>query len=172
MASRLIIGGETDGSFSPDNDITRAEFASIVVRALGLMRPGTGKDVFNDVMREDLFYDAISIAYEYGITSGYGNGRFGPEDTITREQAMTIITKAMKITKLPIELESGQEKQILDDFGDTVLASDWSKSSIASCIKTELVYGINGKLIAPMNNITRAEAAVIVRRLLQKSKLI
>ena len=172
MASRLVIGEGTDGLFSPDKEITRAEFASIVIKALGLMRPGTGKDIFNDVVKNDWYYDAVYIAHEYGIISGYGNGKFNPEDTITREQAFTMIARAMKITGLTVSFESGEEELLLTAFSDTRQASGWAKSSIASCIKAEIVSGKNGKRIAPISNITRAEAVVIVRKLLQKSGLI
>ena len=77
MGSRLIINGVGDGNFEPDRDITRGEFATIVVKALGMMKPGTGKKAFTDVAKTDLHYDAVSIAYEYGIITGYGDGSFG-----------------------------------------------------------------------------------------------
>jgi uncharacterized repeat protein (TIGR02543 family) len=80
MASRLVVSGVGEDKFEPDRDITRAEFAAIAVRALGLMRPGTGKDVFNDVSEDAWYYDAVAIAYEYDLIAGYGNGQFGPMD--------------------------------------------------------------------------------------------
>lgn len=92
------MNGTGDDIYGPDRDITRAEFAAIIVRALELMRPGTGKDIFTDVTKNNWYYDAVSIAYEYGIIFGYGNGRFCPDEIITREQAMAIIAREMKIT--------------------------------------------------------------------------
>ncbi len=64
MGSRLVVSGVSEERFEPDSDITRAEFADVVVRALGLMRPGTGKDAFSDVSKAAWYYDAVSIAYE------------------------------------------------------------------------------------------------------------
>ncbi len=172
MASRLIISGVGNDSFAPDRDITRAEFAAIIVRALGLMHPGTGKTSFSDVSKNDWYYDAVSIAYENGIISGYGNGKFGPTDKITNEQAMAMIANAMKITKLKADFKSGEVEQIIASYGDFKKASFWAKNSIALCIKTDVLSDGSGKLAAPKDNITRAEVAVIVQRLLQKSNLI
>lgn len=172
MGSRLVISGVGDDRFAPDRDITRAEFAAIVVRGLGLMRSGTGKDVFNDVAKKDWYYDAVSIASEYGIISGYGNGKYGPQDKITREQAMAMIARAMEITQLKVEFKAGEADQLITAFADSEKPSDWAKDYIASCIKAETVHGRSGKLIAPKDYITRAEVASIVKRLLQKSDLI
>ena len=172
MASRLVVSGIGDDKFEPDRDITRAEFAAIVVRALGLMSSGTGKDAFIDVMKKNWYYDAVSIAYEYGITSGYENGKFWPDDKITREQAMTMIARAMKITGSKVELADGEADKLLTSFTDAYSAAEYAKANIASCVKAGIVSGRSGKLIAPKDNITRAEVAVIVQRLLQNSNLI
>ncbi len=172
MASRLIIAGNVNGTFEPQKDITRAEFTAIVVNALGLMRPGTGKSVFADVQKGKWYYDAISIANEYGLVTGYGNGKFGPNNKVTREQAMAIISKAMDITGLKVQLTSGEQEKLLSAFKDGSKVSEYLKSGTAACLKAELIKGKPNNLLAPKSNITRAEVAVIVRNLLQKSKLI
>lgn len=172
MGSRLVIDGIKDGKFEPDRDITRAEFAAIVIRALGIMRPGTGMDVFSDVTKDDWYYDSVYIAYEYGIISGYENGKFQPEGKITREQAMTIIARAMKITNLKVELTEGEEDMQLSVFVDSEQSSVWAKESIMQCVKSGIILGRNGIAIEPKDSATRAEVAVIVKKLLQKSDLI
>ena len=172
MGSRLVVSGIGGDSFGPGRDITRAEFAAIAVRALGLMRPGMGKDAFNDVTKASWYYDAVSIAHENGIISGYGNARFGPEDRITREQAMAIIARTMDITGLKIQLEAGEAGKLLESFADSAGAADYAKGGIAACIKAGIVTGRGGDLIVPKDNITRAEAAAMVQRLLKKSGLI
>ncbi|WP_438448069.1 S-layer homology domain-containing protein [Gorillibacterium sp. sgz5001074] len=172
MGSRLVIDGIGDGRFEPDRDITRAEFVAILVKGLGLMRQGAGKDVFSDVTKDNWYYDAAAIAYEYGIIDGYENGTFGPEDRITREQAMTMAARAMKLTGLKVELNPIEAEKLLSAYEDAAYSAEYSKSSIATCLKAGIVTGRDGNLVAPKNNITRAEVAVIVRRLLQKSGLI
>lgn len=172
MASRLVIDGIGDGVFEPDRSITRSEFATVVIRALGLMRSGTGKDIFNDVSKDAWYYDSVSMAYEYGIISGYSNGKFGAAEKVTREQAMTMIARAIKLTGLKVTLSESETEKLLAGFDDSENVADWAKESMAACIKTGISTGRSVNTLAPKEEITRAEAAVLVRRLLQKSNLI
>ncbi len=171
MGSRMVVSGMGNGNFQPDRDITRAEFAAIVVRALGL-KPGIGTESFTDVQDSDWYSSYIKTAYEYKIILGYDADNFRPKDSITREQAMTMIARAMKITPLKVELAEGEMQKLLGDFGDGEKPAAYAKDSIASCIKTGVVQGKNGNMLAPKENITRAEVAVIIKRLLQKANLI
>jgi hypothetical protein len=172
MGSRLIISDTGNENFTPDSHITRAEFAAILVRGLGLMRPDTGKDTFKDVSANDGYYNAVSIAYEYGLIYGLDNEMFGPSDLITREQAMVMVERAMKLTGLKADLTNVEVNDILQDFKDGGQSSGWARKSVAACIKTDIIAGKTGGTIEPKEQITRAEAAVIVQRLLQKSGLI
>ncbi len=171
MGSRMVVGGVGNDMYAPDRDITRAEFAAIMVKALGL-KPGTGNNPFSDVKEGEWYVQYIETAYQYGIISGYGNGKFGPQDTISREQAMTMIAKAMNITGLKVDVDSAELEDLLQGFVDSDKAVNWAKESIAKCIKSGIISGRSGNTIAPKANITRAEVAVIVKKLLQKSKLI
>lgn len=172
MGSRLIIDGVEKDSFEPDRDITRAEFVESLVRALGLMRPGMGKDAFSDVTKAGWYYDAVSIAHEYSLVSGYGSGKFGPNEKITREQAMVMVARAMKITGLKVKLGDSEVNKVLSRFTDVNSAAGYAKTSIAACVETDIIYGRSKTYLAPKDSITRAEVAVIVRSLLQKSRLI
>lgn len=172
MGSRLVIDGTGEDEFEPDRDMTRAEFAAVIVRALGLMRSEMGKDIFNDVTKDDWYYNAVSIAYEYGIISGYGSGEFGPTDKVTREQVMIMIARSMDITGFKTEMTSIEANKLLENFADAGITADYAENSAALSIKAGIVTGRNGKELAPKDNITRAETAVIIRRLLQVSGLI
>ncbi len=172
MSSRLVIGGVGENRFEPDSGMSRAEFVDSVVRGLGLLRPGTGTGVFADVKENASCYDAVSIAHEYGIISGYGNGMFGPDDATSREQAMSIIAKARAVTGLKAELTPDVEKQMLDVFRDSDEAADWARGHMAECIGAGIVIGKGNGVIGAKNGITRAEAAAMIQRLLKKSKLI
>ncbi len=171
MGSRLVISGVGNDMFEPDRDITRAEFAAIVVRALGL-KPGTGSNPFTDVSNTAWYCDYVKTAAEYNLISGYGNGKFGPDDKITREQAMTMIARAMKITGLDTGLSGTEASALLSTYKDSSGASAYAKDGIATCLKTGIITGRTTDTICPIDNITRAEVAVIVQRLLQKSGLI
>lgn len=171
MGSRLVVSGVGDGLFAPDRDVARAEFAAIIVRALGL-KPESGKSQFTDVKESDWYSSYVNTASRNEMVFGYDDGRFGPNDKITREQAMAMIARAMGITGLEVELTDGETDEVLEEFSDAMSSSDYAKSSIARCVRAGLVAGKSDKLIAPRDNITRAETAVIVRRLLQQSDLI
>lgn len=171
MGSRLIISGISVNKFEPETDISRAEFVTILVRALGLMRTETGKDIFSDITQDAWYYDAVSIAYEHGLVSGYGDGVFRPNDKISRDQAMVLLARAMTITKLKVEFTKGEIEELISVYEDSEKVSDWTKQAVAECIKSGIVSGYNNQLM-PDNHITRAETAVIIKRMLQKSGLI
>lgn len=174
MGSRMVISGVGDGIFQPDRDITRGEFTAIVVRALGL-KPGLGTASFIDVQDSDWYSGYIKTAFEYNIVSGYNAENFGPKDSIIREQAMIIIARAIKLTPLKVEIAEGELQKLLGAYLDGEKAADYAKDSIASCVKAGVVQGRKGKqgnILDLKKKITRAEVAVIVRKMLQKANLI
>jgi hypothetical protein len=171
MGSRMIVSGVGDSRYEPGRDITRAEFSAIMVRALGL-DAGIGEKSFSDVGSGDWYGGYIETAVSYGLITGYGDGRFGPNDKITREQAMAIIARAMVLTELRPDLTEGGITDLLTPFADGGEVSGWSAAGIAACLETGVVTGRSDTALCPKENITRAEVAVIVQRLLQKSGLI
>jgi hypothetical protein len=171
MGSRMVIDGTGNGMFSPDREITRAEFAAVIVRALGL-KPQNGTSSFSDVKATDWHDGAINTAYAYRLISGFEDGTFRPNDKITREQAMVMISEAMKITNLKSMLSVQSTNVILHSFTDASDVSAWAQSSMTDSVQSGIVSGRSGTLLAPKDYITRAEVAVIVQRLLQKSNLI
>ncbi|MED4599834.1 S-layer homology domain-containing protein, partial [Paenibacillus validus] len=171
MGSRMVINGIGNGLFNPDQDITRAEFAVSMVRGLGL-KPESGAAPFTDVATSDWYNEAIQTAYLYNLIGGFEDGTFRPMDKITREQAMTIMAKAMTITDLKAKLPSQETGELLRPFIDANNAAEWAEQSIADCLQAGIVSGRNSDQLAPKAYITRAEVAAIVQRLLQKSELI
>ncbi|WEK54740.1 MAG: S-layer homology domain-containing protein [Candidatus Cohnella colombiensis] len=171
MGSRMVINGTAIDLFSPDRDITRAEFAAIVVRSLGL-RLENGESSFKDVKSTDWYSSAIQTAYSYGLIRGYEDGTFRPLNSITREEAMVIIAKAMKLTGLKEKLSVQATGQLIDTYKDAEEVSTWALSSIADALKAGIMTGRGQATLAPKATITRAEVAIIVQRLLQNSDLI
>ncbi|MDQ0172851.1 S-layer homology domain-containing protein [Paenibacillus tundrae] len=171
MGSRMIVEGVGNGNFNPDRAVTRAEFAAIVVRGLGL-RPENGETPFSDVQTTDWYNGAIRTANAYGLINGFEDGMFHPNETITREQAMVILAKAMTITGLADSLNSETLDTTLQSFQDETTVSNWARSSAVDSVKSGLVQGRSQSLLAPKGKITRAEIATIMQRLLQKSDLI
>ncbi|WP_058302785.1 cadherin-like beta sandwich domain-containing protein [Gorillibacterium timonense] len=170
MGSRMIVEGVGGGLFEPDRDITRAEFAAILVKGLGLRPQAYDTAPFTDVSADAWYSGAVQTAYSYGLITGYEDGSFRPTVKISRQEAMTIIAKAMKITGLTEKL-SGTDA-VLSAYQDRSAIASWAYSSIAACVESGVVSGRGAGKLAPASSITRAEVAVIVQRLLQKSNLI
>jgi hypothetical protein len=171
MGSRMVVTGDAGGSYNPDLDITRAEFAAVIVRALGLP-PDTGASGFDDVSASDWYCGYVKTAVAYGILNGYGDGTFGPDDLITREQAMTMLARAMTVTGLDAGVSEEDVGALLGAFGDGGAVSDYAKYGVAACLETGIVGGRTAGTIAPQDAVTRAEVAVMVQRLLAQSGLI
>ena len=172
MGERLILTGRGENIFDPDADMSRSEFVAAVVRALGLLRSGTGEPVFPDVSGNDWYYDAASAAYRSKILTGDDKGKFNAGSPISREEAMTIIARAMTLTGLDPSLGKEDAENILSKFHDDDKASQWAKAGMAACIKTGVIKGDQNLMLSPKDNISRAEVAVILKRLLKSSDLI
>ncbi|WP_188890917.1 S-layer homology domain-containing protein [Paenibacillus radicis (ex Gao et al. 2016)] len=171
MGSRMVIDGVGDGKFNPDRDITRAEFTAILVRGLGLKLESEVSS-FSDVNASAWYSSAINTAYAYKLINGFEDGTFRPDDKITREEATVIIAKAMQITGLKQKLNTTSIEESLRAFTDRSEASEWARSSIADSLQAVIITGRSATVLAPKALITRAEVAVIIERLLQKSDLI
>lgn len=94
MSALGLLKGYEDGTFGPDKTITRAEFAAVIVRALGMEDAAAGavaNTIFTDVTSAHWAAGYIQIANQQGIIAGYGDGTFGPDDEVTYEQAVKMI---------------------------------------------------------------------------------
>ena len=171
MGSRMVVTGVGADQYEPNRNMTRAEFAAVMVRALGL-EPETGASTFGDVAVSKWYCGYIKTASSYGIINGYTGTAFGPNDTITREQAMAMIARAMKITGLEASLTDSEAASLIAAYADGKNVSQYAGNSIAACLKTQIVSGRENSTLAPKAYVTRAEVAAMVERLLQKSKLI
>lgn len=152
------INGYSDGTFRPDNTVTRAEFAQILVQAMGIAAADSDQifvDTGNHWGRE-----SIAAAYAAGIISGYGDNRFGPDDLVTREQIAAMVIRAAKLT--------GPSAQL--NFADNEAISDWAKESVAIAVANGLITGYSDQTFRPGNNATRAEAAVVISLALAAGK--
>ncbi|WP_152392936.1 S-layer homology domain-containing protein [Paenibacillus guangzhouensis] len=172
MASRMVINGTEDGRYHPDNAISRAEFAAIIFRALGLSDNGAGATAdYTDVKRTDWYVGVVLKASEYGIVNGYEDGTFRPAQTITREEAAAMIIRSAKTAGLHLDPGSANAEVTLTGFSDRAAVSAWAKEVVAAAVQYGLIQGTKTGLL-PKQVITRAETATIVQRLLIKTKLI
>ena len=169
MGSRMVVNGTGNDVFNPNQDITRAEFAAMIVRGLGL-KLEDGPSSFNDVKTTDWYSSAVNTAYEYKLINGFGDNTFLPNEKITREQAMVITANAMRITGLNGQFTNSSA--VLQPYQDHSQVSTWAITSVADTLQAGVVSGRNNMHLAPRDYITRAEVATIIERLLEKSDLI
>jgi hypothetical protein len=171
MASRLVLKGTSDDRFDPDANITRAEFAAIVVRALGLHSAANGGRTFSDVKSTDWYASQVQIAASYGLMEGYADSTFRANAPITREEAMAVIARAMALAGMDTSLSAERQEQLIAAFADGGSVSRWARQSAALNIHHGIFQG-NGGALNPHNPISRAETAAVIQRLLQKADLI
>ncbi|RKP44814.1 hypothetical protein D7Z26_26475 [Cohnella endophytica] len=172
LATRNVVTGTTIGKFEPNRSITRAEFAAILVRALGLKNSAGEGARFSDVRKTDWFYDAVAAASEFKLVNGYADGKFKPTALITRQEAMAMLARAMKVTGLHKELQPETEKSLLASFTDAKEADKWALASVAETLEAAIVQGRAKQELAPKAQIKRAEVATMILRLLRASNLI
>ena len=166
MASRLVVFNAE--AFTPDKAITRADFAEYIVRALGIYRKGSKhENIFKDVSANGDRTLAILIANEYGIVTGYPDGTFRPDALITREEAMTMYQRAMKVTKLV-----GTDTNRYQSYTDYKEVSSWATPYVKEVLSAHVFNGNTVTTISPKSNLTYAEAAQAIKNLLVVSKLI
>lgn len=172
MVSRLIMETDSTGIFSPEDKMTRAEFTSAVIKALGLNRTNVGQVVYKDVLADSPYFDEIYIASQYGLISGIGSNAFNPNGEISRQEAMVILSKSFSLVKLNAVNDSEDIAKWISSFGDQGDIANWAKSSVASCLGTQVATGRTNGNFDPRASITKAEVASLLNKLLSLAKLI
>jgi hypothetical protein len=156
------ISGYPDGTFKPDNQITRAELVCLLNKALGLSAYTPAVPDFRDVSAADWFYEAVENAVHAGLVKGYGN-LFNPNDQIKREELATIMVNA-----LGKHDEATASRNERTSFTDDLSLSDWARGFVVVAAKSELIKGYPDQSFKPRGGVTRAEACVIVTNFLTK----
>ena len=169
LASRGIINGMGKGTFMPNKTMTRAEFAAIVTRALGLAAKDT--KAFTDVPSSKWYAGYIGAANSSGIVNGVGGGKFNPDGTITRQEAAAMVARAAKLCGLDTSMDAGATKDVLAQFGDYRSVASWAKESLAFCYYTNILDQSALK-IEPTKAILRCEIAQMLYNMLVAAELI
>ena len=161
LCQKGIIGGYPDGTFKPGNDITRAEFTKIIVKALGLAEGEPTLPTFKDVAPGDWYFGVVEAAAKAGLVKGYENGEFRPNAKITREEIAAILVRALG--KQDAAAANAEEKTAFQD--DQSIAS-WARGSVVVAAKEGLIKGYPDGTFGPKKNATRAETCAMVSRFL------
>ena len=169
LASRGIINGYDESHFGPDHTMTRAQFAAIVVRALGLPQKPT--DNFTDVPSDAWCAACVGAAYTYGIVNGTTATTFNPNGTITRQEAAVMVARAAKLCGMDTSMDSAAVRDTLAQFGDYVTTGEWARESLAFCYSQGILddAALN---IQPRTAIRRCEVAQMLYNLLGSANLL
>ena len=169
LAQRGIINGKTENSFEPASTMTRAEFATIITRGLGL--PEKAVAGFADVKESDWFFKYINTAYSYGIIRGISDTEFNPNGVITRQEAAVMMARASKLCGIDTEISEDDARDTLALFTDYTTLESWAKNAVAFCLEKGIILD-EGTEIVPLYKVTRAEVASMVYNMLEKSSLL
>ncbi len=146
-----IIGGKSATEFDPEGDVTRAEFAKMVVGLFGYKATSDAVN-FEDCKAEDWFTPYVAAGVEAGVIKGVSDTEFAPNATITREDACTILGRALNKVAQSNELK----------FTDADKVAEYAAPYVALLSELGYVNGYEDGSFLPQNNITRAEAAKII----------
>jgi len=150
--------GTSDTTFEPNSDMSRGMLATVLYRLA--KEPGiTAEDLFSDVADGKYYTEAVAWAAENKIVAGYGNGKFGPEDSITREQLATILWRYAG---------SPESTGNLDKFTDGAKTSDWAVPALQWAVEQKIVSGKGNGILDPRGKATRAEVAAMLMRYCEK----
>ncbi|MCX7748899.1 MAG: fibronectin type III domain-containing protein [Clostridia bacterium] len=163
LANRGIIKGKSEGLFAPGDKVTRAEFVALLVRTFKINRTPVG--TFLDVKPGDWFYKEVMIAKVSGIVSGNNNNYFYPNQSITREDMAVMAARTLKIIDKPLP---AYENNILNRFSDVGVVSAYALPSLAAMNGERIINGRSETHLAPKDFAIRAEAAVILNKIIDR----
>lgn len=152
-----LMTGTGSSTFSPNLTTTRGMIVTILHRMEG--EPDASRAAFNDVSRSRYYAEAIDWANANGIVSGYGGGRFGPDDPITREQMASIMYRYSEYKGYDTSASAS-----LNRFKDGSSVSNYAKDVMRWAVGSGLLSGRTADTLAPQGQTTRAEAATILMR--------
>ncbi|MEK4209712.1 S-layer homology domain-containing protein [Paenibacillus sp. FSL R10-2788] len=158
VAAKGAIEGVGAGKFAPKNNVTRAEFSKMLIRALNLEN-NSAVQSFSDVSSTAWYAPYVAVAAEKGIITGRSAAKFDPNATITRAEMATMISRALK----SINPDAKTDSTAISKFSDAAKISASLRDGVAFAASHNLVIGNAGKF-NPNDTATRAEAAVIIYR--------
>lgn len=161
MGKLELVNGSEDGKFQPDANITRAEFAALITRTMGLEETEYQNSFF-DVTEEDWYSGYVQTVRSNDLMNGY-DGLFSPNTPITREEIAKVIVAAYN-SKTNTALEKGKSLY----FNDLDNISYWAYDYIVEAVDLGFVNGVSEEMFEPKQSATRAQAAVMLRRVYDK----
>lgn len=165
LLNKFIVEGRTSTAFEPDKPITRGEFAAYIARGLGLAGDREAAKKFTDVSNSTVMAAYIGAASNAGIITGISANKFQPNSAITREQMAAMMVRAARFAGKEIELNR-TAAEYLRPYKDNASVSSWARTDAAKAIEAGIINGMSPTSFSPKSNATRAQAVVMIKRML------
>lgn len=162
VADKGMMNGTSKTTFGPNDSTTRGMIVTVLYRLEN--EPSAAAASFTDVVSGQYYTDAVAWANANGIVTGYGNGKFGPNDVVTREQLAAILYRYAQCKKYDVSV--GEDTNILS-YADAQSVSAYAIPAMQWACGAGIVNGSNDQL-NPQNNATRAEVAAMLMRYCEK----
>ncbi|GLI09873.1 hypothetical protein YDYSG_59060 [Paenibacillus tyrfis] len=170
LANKLVVEGAADKQFQPDRNITRAEFAALVVRSLGL-NSVTANTYFTDINASAWYAGVVAAASKAGIINGYEDNTFRPDAQITREELAAMIIRSLSYAGVASDVSESNQAQLLAKFKDSSKIV-WAKKEIAAAVNAGIINGLTDDTIGSAEKATRSQAATMLKRYLKLADFI
>ena len=148
-----LLYGKSSAIIDPNGDMTRAEMAAIINRSFGCYKTADISQ-YNDVSKSKWYYKDVALAVQMGTYNGRSASAMAPDAPISRQEAMTVVARALELDY------DSYSKTDLSAFSDRSEISNWALPYVRAMVGAGYIHG-RGKILAPLDNITRAEFAQI-----------
>ena len=148
-----LLYGKSSTMLDPNGDMTRAEMAAIINRSFGCYK-ATDISQYKDVSKSKWYYNDVALAVQMGTYNGRSSSTMAPDAPITRQEAMAVVARALELDY------DAYAKTNLAGFSDRSEISNWALPYVRAMVGADYIHG-RGKVLAPQDNITRAEFAQI-----------
>ena len=148
-----LLYGKSATVIDPNGDMTRAEMAAIINRSFGCYAKADISK-YKDVSKDKWYFEDVAMAVQMGTYNGRSNSSMAPDAPITRQEAMTVVARALELDY------DSYSKAELTQFSDAGKVSNWAMPYVRAMVGADYIHG-RGKVLAPLDNITRAEFAQI-----------
>lgn len=149
--------GMENGDFAPNQTLTRAQLMQILYNQAGCPEVA-GQGDFSDVAEISWYFEAVQWGAQQGVTQGYEDGSFRPNEPISRQQLAVMLYR----------FHQGAEGGSLEGFADAGQVASWAEEAMEWAVGQGIVGGMEGDMLAPQGNATRAQSAAVLCRLAQK----
>lgn len=160
LAEDGIIKGKSETVFAPEDNMTRAEFAALIRRAVGL-NSAIYQGGFADVNASAWYANEVQAIVDSGIMSGDADGNFRPEDLISREEMAKVAVNAFMYKSGAADVTG-----VALSFSDSEQISGWAVQYVEKAVALNIINGMDDGSFAPQSYMTRAQGAVIISRVL------